>query len=580
MGEGSRRTLRGSLRSARGAATLACLVGVAAVTACGGSSGSNSSSTAIQASAAPSRPAATDAPPGTASADLGFRPEKDGFAFDNYGNETAPANLTAAEVRAIFGDQVCANLSGGTCDLIPPAKKWMDEWNIIMAGGHCYGFSVTALLLYRHQLDPTTFGAPSTDQLKLDGNQALQRRIAESFAYQGLDSVQSVVVTGTPNDILNKLASVLSPSSTEVYTLGIRKADGTGGHAVTPYALIDRGNGVTAILVYDNNWHGVAREVDVDRNANTWKYTASTNPSETSSDYSGDASTQTMALYPTSPASGGVRPCPFCGKSATAMRGDGGVGGAAVLANYNTGFGSLQYDLGASDQDPNDYDFIAIKAIDARGGVLGFSGGKPVDTMSNAEADPVLLGEPDWQTRDDPRFRLGERALHVVLDGSEATSVHRENLDLTGPDGDLGVDQFAVPPGAKPAVDISEHGDAVRFTSAGGSDPPDLYTAISALHADYTFDATPQNLGSGDALTLGYIGDMVVVDGRGLHSPTTVKLDVEAANEAGDIQASANLTVVPGSMMSVDVSNYRPDASHDLPAAADFTGTPGWQFVG
>lgn len=57
-------------------------------------------------------------------ADLGFRPETDGFAFQNYGNENNPTNLTSAELIRIFGaERVCAGAvrEDGTCKLTAPA---------------------------------------------------------------------------------------------------------------------------------------------------------------------------------------------------------------------------------------------------------------------------------------------------------------------------------------------------------------------------------------------------------------------------------------------------------------------------
>src|SRR5258708_38786705 len=75
-------------------------------------------------------------------ADSGFRPDKNGFGFENYGNENKPVNLTAADVRALVGDQVCGALNGDTCTLIPPAQQWMDALNNRMNAGKCDGIAV------------------------------------------------------------------------------------------------------------------------------------------------------------------------------------------------------------------------------------------------------------------------------------------------------------------------------------------------------------------------------------------------------------------------------------------------------
>ena len=70
--------------------------------------------------AASVNPAATSAL-GEVVYDLGFTPERDEFSFENYGDETSSVNLTANELRRMFGDQVCSRLDGDVCTLTPPA---------------------------------------------------------------------------------------------------------------------------------------------------------------------------------------------------------------------------------------------------------------------------------------------------------------------------------------------------------------------------------------------------------------------------------------------------------------------------
>ena len=78
--------------------------------------------------------------------------------------------------------------------------------------------------------------------------------------------------------------------------LGRLQARLHGGHAITPLAIEDRGEDKFAVLVYDNNFPNTIREVDIDTAANTWNYTASTNPSEEAALYEGDASTKTLEV--------------------------------------------------------------------------------------------------------------------------------------------------------------------------------------------------------------------------------------------------------------------------------------------
>src|SRR5438445_943674 len=62
---------------------------------------------------------------GTYVADLGFRPDSVFFFKQKTAYEIRVTNLTADELRRMFGDEVCANLVGGTCTLTPPAKQWL-----------------------------------------------------------------------------------------------------------------------------------------------------------------------------------------------------------------------------------------------------------------------------------------------------------------------------------------------------------------------------------------------------------------------------------------------------------------------
>jgi hypothetical protein len=52
---------------------------------------------------------ATAASAETVVADNGFRPDPNGFSFDNYGNDSGYANLSPAEMQKLFGPGVCVN---------------------------------------------------------------------------------------------------------------------------------------------------------------------------------------------------------------------------------------------------------------------------------------------------------------------------------------------------------------------------------------------------------------------------------------------------------------------------------------
>jgi len=125
----------------------------------------------------PSSDSAPSEAPAAGAADSGFRPERDGFGFENYGNDSVSYNLTPAELQRMFGDQVCAYLDGDECTLTPPAKQWMNETNNYMDGGHCEGMAVLSSLMYYDYADPNNFGASTPNDLSLS-NAELQQEIA------------------------------------------------------------------------------------------------------------------------------------------------------------------------------------------------------------------------------------------------------------------------------------------------------------------------------------------------------------------------------------------------------------------
>jgi hypothetical protein len=111
-------------------------------------------------------------------ADSGFRPGPNGFTFQNYGdvlsNGAVPTNLVPADVQAIFGNPVCADAAIGKCDLIPQAQAWMAQMNQEMAGGHCFGFSVAADLVWQDKVNTTSYGAATINGLTIDNNANVQ----------------------------------------------------------------------------------------------------------------------------------------------------------------------------------------------------------------------------------------------------------------------------------------------------------------------------------------------------------------------------------------------------------------------
>lgn len=443
-----------------------------------------------------SDPSAGDAegyePEGDIVSDSGFRPDVDGFSFENYGNDVQPANLATANVQALFGDQVCIDGDGENCVLIPPAKKWMKQANEFMGGGHCMGFSVAALRMYTGNLAITDFGAEETAALEIFGNVPLQRSIAEHWVYQDLPDIRDGVIEGTPSEIVNTLAEALD-SGDETYTIGISKPDYTAGHAITPFAIEDRGDGTVAILVYDNNFPGITRAIDVNLDEETWSYVGGINPKNLDEVYEGDDETQTLSLYPTSPGEN-VQPCPFC-RSEDEGGNTGGDLGSVVDADKRT------IELTLTTKGKGEHPHMVI--TDEEGRQTGI-----IDGKLRREIPGVRVAKPfgvqNWETGPEPRYQLPVgKAFNVTIDGSELTRSTQNTIDMTGAGLVVSVESLKISPGQMDELTFDGKGSGFDYeTNAPSEVAPEFYAGLEDGNAAYTFAATAAGLKKGSTISL------------------------------------------------------------------------------
>ncbi len=453
-----------------------------------------------------SAPAASSDAPGMV-ADSGFRPEVNGFQFPNYGKSNAK-NLTPAEMQRIFGDTVCANKANDQCTLTPPAEQWMTQQNQGMDGGHCFGFSVASLRLFTGLANPSDYGGSTAIDLSLDGNEKLQREIAYSFVFQGFNPVRGNVIAGTPSQILDKLIEVLKAgkNAPDVYTIGFFKADGTGGHAVTPYAVENRGNGIYAVMIYDNNYPKEKRAVLFDRNADTWNYTTTTNPSEPTSEYQGNAQTKSLFLFPTKP---GLQQqaCDFCA-GATA----GGSQGNRLAS------AAVEYNEIYLDGDPTVHGHLLI--TDEAGKQYGYtSDGKFVTDISTVKSERVFSGLDD-DTPEPTYFVPTNMTFQITIDGTPLKQADPTDVTMIGPGYDLGVEGINLEPGQKDTLTVASNGNQLSYTTKS-SESPNIIMGVELNGADYEFELKGVDVAGGGTINVGLdtkAGNLTV-DTKGTKNP-------------------------------------------------------------
>ncbi len=395
----------------------------------------------------------------------GFQPIPNGFAFPNYGGEAGATDLTPVEVRRMFGDGACASTAGDTCILTPAAEQWMQEVNKSAGGGHCEGFAALSLLLYTGRLSPAAFGADNTYGLAFAGNGALQREIAYWFATQYVAPVSQAETRTTPSQVVDTLQAAFATGG-ETYTVGIYQPGYKAGHAVTAYGLRDLGGGRVEILVYDNNYPGVERAITVDRSANTWRYNASTNPNEPSSEYAGDASTLTLGVTATSMR---LQPfvCPFCGT---------GTASGFVARQGAATWRELWLDGKA--------DLLVTDDAGRRFGTT--TSGTFVSEILGAALVPVK-GDDLWKADNPPVLRLPlAQRLTVTLDGTRLGADSASDVVMVAPGYTLGVEGVLVGPGQSDTLTFSAAGDEISYRTAQ-SETPVLVLGFETAGADWEF---------------------------------------------------------------------------------------------
>jgi hypothetical protein len=457
-------------------------------------------------------------------ASTGFAPGVDGFSFENYGF-IAGTEIDQHDMRELFGDQVCAGAPSDSCTFTPAAQQWAQQVDAGMLGGHCFGFSVTALRFFKHDLSPSAFGAAKTFSLSL--SPALQSELAYGWAMQVLPSVQKATVSETPTQEIAFLKNALAEASGEAYTIGIFR--GHEGHAVTPIAVEDLGGGRFAIDIYDNNFPGTRRAILVDTNTDSWSYEAAANPSDPSYLYGGRGLENPMQLIPLSPGLG-RQPCPFCGAPS--------LGSKPAAA--------LQISLAGN---PVDHGHLLITGPGGRR--LGYVHGHFVDEIKGARVLEPLLSQ-DFRAHPEPIYQLPAAGpVRVTLDGSGATGHDRAAVYVTGPGFGATVSNLTPNAGSLDRIAIAPGGDGLSLRSVGPSSvtPPILRLGLNHGRGGSVLTVRPRALVSGTTLKLALHpgANRVALSSSGASLPGPVALTLSQVGPNGTHTAqSGGLPVRPG----------------------------------
>jgi len=391
-----------------------------------------------------------------ASDSLGFDVGRHGWAFGNYAASES-GRFSVADAVTLFGDAAVCVEAEGVCTPTPAAAEWIDMVASSMEYGVCEGMTVASM-------DRFLVGAnPETGLMALTSE--VEHRLARLFATQFLDDV----ITATEQwrgrsvaAIVAELQASLGDPLAEQYTLGVYSK--VGGHSVLPYAadVDDEGRGV--IYVYDPNWPGEQRYIEVDTQANRWRF------SYFAADQSNDPEAWTggsglMDLTPLS-----VREAPF----PEPFKGS-GTGVKQLLAISST---TRNWTLTRGDSVLD-----GESAVPGSDGVIAVTRGAPIDRGSQ-RTDVVLV---EWTETAELTVEDGAAKLSVFTDTGAGSVVVSDEATIkveSPPD----PDPLNEPTGLKIDVDVAEETEAT-VTIASTTErvqivaEPDLRTSVQLAEA-------------------------------------------------------------------------------------------------
>lgn len=492
-------------------------------------------------------------PQGTLIADSGFRPYPHGFPLPNWGtadeyaqNElifgvptrvtigeyqagayAPPATLNSLALRRTVGDGVCRNSKAidpktGECELILGAELLAQLIEVSADGGRCLGMATAAAALYNGQLDANQVGASG---LGINAANPMDKRAVETITRLYGTQVLNVPLLDqmnedqSPTSIVQTLVDEL-PAGQVPYVLTI--IGEAGGHAITPYAVTDQGNGVYDIAVYDNNYPFQAHAVTVDTNADTYVYTSATNPNAPEYTWS-TANGSVIALVAVDDILA-QQPCPVC-------RGEdqGTVVGFNSIERVNA-------------------DEVDIELLDMNGDPLSEDAyielGTANPSTKTRVSQPVLLVEPgvDFLVQVHARKLKTTQPFEVYL-------LAKGNSEY------LLMDELR----SNSAIIFGGKADATEFVSSAPSSPH-MEQLYDGPKASYNVTSQPVNLPRGAKVYQDWNRSTKQVQ-YAADATTALKWNVQVSgvNNTVDVGwAAQNVTVPAGSSILVDYSKATP----------------------
>lgn len=432
--------------------TLAALV----FSACGGGAGGSGGGASSGGGDAPSGAVAT-----------GLQTATDGWSFPNFPSSAyADVNFDETDLVSMFGsdDTVCVGGVATPCKLTAEAAAWARMVNQARASGHCEGLVALASSRFNNKETPAT--------VKLPSQQETLHAIMRTFATQFLPEVQESITKWMAASFEDKIDEMKKSfaAGTLKYTLGVYTAG--GGHAVLPYAIEYPTPDTPRVMLYDSNWPGKNRYIDIDMKAKTWRFSFSgEDPANDPDAWTGGP--QDMDLTPLEAREG---TCPFCGKDVKVAK------TTMLIRSANLDW-SVETDGGVvSPANPVGADGTTVKAL--KGASFSSAAGKGA---LKKESYDYLVSVPDYPADASTTTTGVKKKRKSKMKFSGATSVYAVMPE--------GIAQFTTPGSEDNPVEVE--GSSISTTDPG----VDLTLASGNLVAN----------ASGSAVSLSVEGDTMAV---------------------------------------------------------------------
>ncbi|MEO9330224.1 hypothetical protein [Gordonia aurantiaca] len=444
-----------------------------------------------------------------------FDVKRDGFSFENWGPDDGlhRRGVTVEGLRAVFGDEVCARIVAGICSPTTVAELMQEEFNASMSGGHCFGMAALAGLYSTRRLEKFPLAMPWQTVYDMQPSGPLDELISRLFITQAFAPTTAAMSESSVAETVSRLRAAWARGDNHILAIFTDDAQ-EEGHAVTPIALRDLGDGKYGIVIYDNNFPGVEKMIVADAEADTWYYSTATKPSDPIMLFQGSPKNR-MVLVPLS----------------------------TILKRH------VDPDLGSEDT------FVVVS--DTNGGARGRGDVDWKVRVTDLSGNPIPGVDRDVLFNNDNTARFAVPAgkrFRIVIDGVSAGQTADIRAAAFSAGGAVGVNDLEVPSGAAATIDVDPVRHAMGVTSSAPTTTGFQIVTEDSLRS-VSVETSQLAVGPDSSASVGATsaaGVSVQTTGRA----QKVRLAVERSDTFADRYAATGtpVTLRPGASVDVPVN--------------------------